>query len=141
MSKKSDFDGLIKKCRFIAGPFPPSAGKCDYCGKKRPEGRKRWCSDECSRAIWNTHSFPVTRKAALKRDGYKCRFCGKSSYLVKLEVDHIKAAEGRHGILHCVHHVENLRTLCEACHKKVTRNQRASGVVAKGKIPSRLKRT
>ncbi len=39
----------------------------------------------------------------------------------RLEVNHIVPALGRHGVLSCIHHVENLETLCVPCHKAFTR--------------------
>lgn len=41
-----------------------------------------------------------------------------------LEVDHIEAAEGRHSKTDCVHHLDNLRTLCRECHRRRTAEQR-----------------
>lgn len=37
-----------------------------------------------------------------------------------MEVNHIEAASGRHRSLSCVHHLENLETLCVTCHKAQT---------------------
>jgi hypothetical protein len=38
----------------------------------------------------------------------------------RLEVNHLQPALGAHGTLSCVHHLENLETLCVACHKDTT---------------------
>ena len=34
----------------------------------------------------------------------------------RLEVNHRSAAQGRHGQIDCIHHLDNLQTLCVACH-------------------------
>src|SRR5215472_1775447 len=55
------------------------------------------------------------RAIALKRDGHRCVSCGAKE---RLQVDHITpVAEGG------THHLANLRTLCEGCHRKVTARQ------------------
>jgi hypothetical protein len=38
----------------------------------------------------------------------------------RLEVNHREPARGAHGTLSCVHHLENLETLCVACHRETT---------------------
>ena len=56
------------------------------------------------------------RKAAIIRDGYKCRMCGKTN--CRLEVHHIipRRLDGRDTI-------KNLITLCSQCHGAVTGNE------------------
>ena len=39
----------------------------------------------------------------------------------RLEVNHIVPALGAHGTLSCLHHLDNLETLCVACHLAFTR--------------------
>lgn len=96
------------------------------------------------------HWWSVARTAAKRRDRYRCRRCGargpkrpsanahatRKSYLAalrawrdekkvaRLEVNHIDPAAGRHGQLSCVHHLENLETLCLGCHKLHTKELR-----------------
>jgi len=54
--------------------------------------------------------------------------------VARLEVNHIEPAAGRHGQLSCVHHLDNLETLCLPCHKEHTAALRvqpaAEGAVA-----------
>jgi hypothetical protein len=38
----------------------------------------------------------------------------------RLEVNHLQPALGAHRTLSCVHHLENLETLCIACHRETT---------------------
>jgi hypothetical protein len=38
----------------------------------------------------------------------------------RLEVNHREPALGAHGTLSCIHHLENLETLCVACHRETT---------------------
>ena len=40
--------------------------------------------------------------------------------LHRLEVNHREPALGKHGMLSCVHHLDNLETLCVTCHKATT---------------------
>lgn len=51
------------------------------------------------------------RVKVLRRDDYRCRFCGA----VATDVDHIGSRYN--------HNIENLRALCSSCHKKRTGKQ------------------
>ncbi|HBK21325.1 MAG TPA: HNH endonuclease [Planktothrix sp. UBA10369] len=52
------------------------------------------------------------RVSVLTRDNYKCRFCGRSSTQIQLEVDHIKPfSQGGS------HEINNLQTLCIDCNR------------------------
>ena len=52
------------------------------------------------------------RFAIYKRDGYRCRYCGRSDNTVYLEIDHIKPiAKGGKSTY------DNLQTLCRRCNK------------------------
>jgi hypothetical protein len=48
----------------------------------------------------------------------------------RLEVNHRSPALGAHGALSCIHHLENLETLCVACHKATTAAARVAMPVA-----------
>ena len=53
--------------------------------------------------------WAALRRAAFKRDGYRCRCCGKPG---RLEADHIKP-------LHkggAVYDIRNVQALCRRCH-------------------------
>jgi hypothetical protein len=111
-----------------------------------PPRRRSWCSARCGDAFWNNHWWSRARVAAKRRDKYRCSRCGHkpaprptrvrfpvaSAYRAAtrawraaradnhLEVNHRRPALGAHGTLSCVHHLENLETLCVACHKTTT---------------------
>jgi hypothetical protein len=38
----------------------------------------------------------------------------------RVEVNHRSPALGAHGTLSCIHHLDNLETLCVTCHKGIT---------------------
>jgi hypothetical protein len=48
----------------------------------------------------------------------------------RLEVNHREPALGAHRTLSCVHHLENLETLCVACHRETTATMRPRRPVA-----------
>ena len=42
----------------------------------------------------------------------------------RMEVNHQVPCRGKHGTLSCDHHLDNLETLCVACHRAVTSTDR-----------------
>lgn len=133
------YTGEPGTCRWCAGALPRTKDG-------RVHARWRWCSDACARRWTREHHFSVARSAAIDRDGGACVWCGATErdrpdaeprdhgtgYSIALpdgrswlEVDHVDPAQGRHGTRDCVHHVDNLRTLCRPCHRQRTREQRA----------------
>jgi hypothetical protein len=64
------------------------------------------------RPVYDAPSAAV-RIRALKRDKYKCTYCGVSGNEAELEVDHIvpKSKGGSH-------HIANLTTACRKCNQK-----------------------
>jgi hypothetical protein len=153
-------DALLAVCSLA----PPLAeGACAWCAAPLPPRRRTWCSDRCGDAFWANHWWSVARRTAKRRDKYRCRRCGANApkrpvkarfatheaYLAairawraakrtdRLEVNHIVPAQGRHRMLDCAHHLENLETLCAACHKQHTAALRAHRVGAarrRGKV-------
>lgn len=101
-------------------------GVCDRCCATLPPRRRRWCSDECSAAYFADHVFAHSRERARKRDNRRCAN-GCEPTWEGVEVDHIVAARGAHSKHSCVHHLDNLRTLCRPCHVKRTAEQRRVG--------------
>jgi DNA-directed RNA polymerase subunit RPC12/RpoP len=121
-------------------------GGCAWCGAELPPRRRTWCSDRCGTAFWNNHWWSQARREAKRRDKYRCRRCGhvapkrparvrfptETAYraamrawragkpLNRLEVNHRVPALGAHRMLSCVHHLDNLETLCVNCHKETT---------------------
>jgi len=118
-------------------------GGCGWCGAPLPPRRRTWCSDRCGEAFWENHWWSVARRAAKRRDKYRCRRCGhvppkrptkarfgrESDFraamrawragraTARLEVNHRSPARGAHRSLSCLHHLENLETLCVSCHR------------------------
>jgi hypothetical protein len=119
---------------------------CAWCGGALPPRRRTWCSERCSDAFWNNHWWSRARVAAKRRDKYRCARCGhvppkrptrarfplESAYRSamrawragrasnRVEVNHVRPALGAHTTLSCIHHLDNLETLCVACHKAHT---------------------
>jgi 5-methylcytosine-specific restriction endonuclease McrA len=100
---------------------------CRGCGGELTGRRTVWCSDACSRAYWANHIWTAARGAAKKRDGHKCVTCGAPAdgigTGVALEVNHIDPRNGAGYGTGCWNHLDNLETLCHACHVKVTNQQ------------------
>lgn len=62
---------------------------------------------------------------------YQCARC--RSYVEKVEVNHIVPCLGKHGVSGCHHHIDGLEALCIPCHREVTAEQRAAGLLTKPK--------
>jgi 5-methylcytosine-specific restriction protein A len=103
---------------------------CAFCQKAFRWPHRVYCSDECQRgfsAKYYGHIWSVIRDEAIKRDRHVCKKCGRvcekgqdphgfsSHDWCDCEVDHIlEVAEGG------TDDMENLQTLCSACHRKKT---------------------
>jgi len=124
----------------------PAPGGCAWCGTVLPARRRTWCTDTCATAFWNNHWWTQARAAAKRRDRYRCTRCGERAPVRptrkrhpserayrdamrawraarktgRVEVNHRVPCRGKHGTLGCEHHLENLETLCAACHKTET---------------------
>jgi predicted nucleic acid-binding Zn ribbon protein len=124
----------------------PHADGCAWCGQPLPARRRTWCSERCSDAFWDNHWWSRARVAAKRRDKYRCARCGhvppkrpsrtrfpvETDYRAamrvwragraanRVEVNHRLPALGAHGTLSCIHHLDNLETLCVECHKSFT---------------------
>ena len=94
--------------------FPRKHGKCFFCGNELKGRRRHYCSDECGKNYHLNFSWSGLRLLILERDNYTCVLCGSEGYL---EVDHIVAIVNGGEYFD----KENLRTLCEICHKKKTK--------------------
>lgn len=82
------------------------------------------------------HDWNSARKAAKKRDGYKCVKCGKPEDVDELlrstlQVNHIEPRVGEGYGWGCWNHLSNLETLCKECHVVVTNQQAADRRSAK----------
>ena len=73
--------------------------------RRRYEGQRSETTKVRSLAKWKR-----VRRAAIERDGYRCRACGKAAG--RFEVDHIKPlSEGG-----APYELDGLQTLCKPCH-------------------------
>lgn len=79
----------------------------NFCGEKHP----LW---EGGGGSYRAAQWREKRKAALTRDGYKCRICGSAE---KLCVHHIKKYK-EFADKSEAHQLKNLITLCSSCHAK-----------------------
>lgn len=61
----------------------------------------------------NRRKWAVVRRAALDRDGWRCRACGKAG---RLQVDHILRLEDGGE----PYDLDNLQSLCIGCHRDKT---------------------
>lgn len=101
--------------------------KCLLCGSPFLQSKfhtsQMYCSDKCYFADRNSKSsnmqaryanqteFARARRLVLKRDGKKCRFCGKDG---KMHVHHLDNSGGKKD---GNNHPDNLTTLCKRCHE------------------------
>ena len=68
------------------------------------------------RNIYRSKRWQIVRRKVIKRDGYRCRSCGRAG---RLEVDHlVPIAQGGDPF-----DMSNLESKCRACHIGKTRNQ------------------
>lgn len=82
---------------------PSSIELCKSCGKEfyRTTNHQIFCSRDCTKEWWrNNYKYSAVYKKRfdiLKRDNFRCIYCGKSSVEddVKLEVDHITPVKGK----------------------------------------------
>jgi len=71
--------------------------------------------DRADRAIYRDPRWKVVRFQAKQRDGWKCVEC---KAVGRLEVHHIKRVKA---FPELAYDLNNLKTLCGACHARVTR--------------------
>lgn len=104
---------------------PPEDMTCWNCKAPLSGRRRHYCSSECGELYWKKGNWEYTRKLVFKRDNNTCQLCKQHEEVSLLQVDHIiPIANGGDEL-----NVDNLRTLCVVCHKKVTaewRKERAN---------------
>lgn len=66
-------------------------------------------------SIYKTRRWAAVRKAAKRRDGWKCVECGARG---RLEVDHVKPIRDRPDL---AYDLNNVQVLCVPCHARKTR--------------------
>jgi 5-methylcytosine-specific restriction endonuclease McrA len=118
---------------------------CRRCGAEVPKGRFTFCSDACVHA-WKLRTDPAyLREKVFERDKGVCALCGTDTEALrkhkrKLDYGSRRVFErkwGKRRSLWDADHVvpvaegggecdlENMRTLCLECHRKVTADLRA----------------
>lgn len=136
----SEYRPTYNRFRF---PVQPGKGLCRGCGKPVPLGRFSWCSDACVKRFEPRSVIFAVRQ----RDKGICQMCGKDTraehrawekacpvdscgYLLRDKSyfqwtrDEPKPAEYDHIIPMCeggLTVLENMRTLCNPCHKHRTK--------------------
>lgn len=113
---------------------------CVHCGKefkiwKPRKNSARFCSRKCqgehyrgdNSPCWKGGRFPYygkswndQRKAARKRDGYRCQHCGITQKKLgrQLDVHHIVPRSEFNGDEAKANALSNLISLCKSCHRK-----------------------
>lgn len=90
--------------------------------------RQKYCSDECCKkaeTIWQKKGrekrwFGGKREEILKRDNYKCRFCGSTERLMVHHEDGKGRKQHPREVTYIINNnVNNLITLCSSCHSKL----------------------
>jgi 5-methylcytosine-specific restriction endonuclease McrA len=125
MPKSQSLQKILRKCSMAAGPFPPSARRCTWCGGGLTGRQRKWCSQKCNDTAVKNHYYRVGRVRALRRDRFTCQHCGDRG--PGMQVNHIEPCLGKHSLGGCWHHLENLEAICPSCHQGVTRRQRENG--------------
>jgi hypothetical protein len=93
-------------------------GVCRWCGQPATGRRKRWCSDECVQEYEVRCSGSALRYAVWQRDRGKCSRCGRDCETWEAHHKHAcKDGGGACGL-------DNVETLCVACHRAETAAQR-----------------
>ena len=101
--------------------------KNHYWGQARFEALQR-DDYKCVKCSWPEvidHSICLEGKTPKhNRNDTWCYKCRRTTSSGPLEVNHIIPRNGNKEDNSCFHHLDNLETLCHACHVKVTRVQR-----------------
>lgn len=130
---------------------PNGRALCRYCKTTEcPPPRRTFCSDACIHE-WRIRSNPgYAKEQVLKRDDCRCALCPTDTFaefrgeyearlartyprslrakkLATFDMDHIKPVSEGGG--ECG--LENLRTLCKPCHRKVTAELAARRALAR----------
>ena len=115
--------------------WEPYCGICAACGadlvdtgygcRKQPEQPRE---ETCVQRWRENHQWGYARPAALKRDGHQCvrDGCDVGGWKLQgllVEVHHVLPRRGDTATLSCLHHLDNLETLCHPHHVEVTRER------------------
>ena len=114
--------------------FPPrkdaEGWHCRKCGGVLTGRKTSWCSRQCEKEVLLLVHWPYIRICILRRDKFRCQMLKEDGTLCLRgagEVDHIvELADGG-----SFHEWDNLRAICEICHKKKTAAMRTARAAAK----------
>ena len=121
-----------------------SDGKCRWCSRETPRGRRTFCSDACVHE-WKLRTDPgYLREKVFERDRGVCALCGADTTALRRDMRKLDFAArrlflktwglregGRKSLWDADHIVpvaegggqcdlSNMRTLCLLCHRKAT---------------------
>lgn len=89
-------------------------GECTWCGGEVKKPRRTWCSDACVEEFRRRDPNTLRSRILTRDKGKPCPLCGATRFMP--EVDHITPIiEGGDPF-----DPENLRTICDECHKRET---------------------
>ena len=114
---------LRKKCKLTLWNGEPNV--CQVCNSVIIDGRRKvYCSAKCSKWFEANHVWRRARTAARRRDKYSCTVCGVHKNVTPIDVDHREPINGmNYNIPSCMHHQDNLQTLCKVHHKEKTADE------------------
>ncbi len=90
--------------------------RCVECGNGLASPRAVYCSPRCRRLHHARYFWDAARRAVLRRDGYRCRACGRRLRARELDVDHVRELVRGGSPLD----PGNLQSLCRPCHRAKT---------------------
>ena len=104
----------IKPCEYCWDSFEPTTYNQKYCSKeckqKLDSERRQKIRNEAI-VEGTTKSYLKLRFMVLRRDGFRCQYCGKTAQdNIKLHIDHVKP-KNRGG----TYEIDNLITACKEC--------------------------
>lgn len=99
-----------------------SDGCCQVCDTVIIDKRRSvFCSKKCGAWWERNHVWRKARIAARRRDKYCCVKCGVHRDVEGIDVDHVSPVNGlNYNTPSCLHHQDNLQTLCKKHHKEKT---------------------
>lgn len=139
---------------------PPLQITCEHCQRtvtysgyaKCQRKHNRFCSHECAWAYLRVDpqrhpsfrggrlpyygpNWPKQSRLARARDRHTCQACGLHQTKPLLHVHHLRPFREFGGDYEAAHQLDNLRTLCRACHKQAdVRYEREQRAVHNGKL-------
>lgn len=98
---------------------------CQVCNNEIIDKRRSvFCSKKCSLWWEKNHLWRKARTATRRRDKYSCVICGVHKSVESIDVDHRNPINGiNYNIPSCIHHQDNLQTLCKTHHKEKTASE------------------